>query len=129
MTRLSSTVSRPKSIATVVVVFSCTALESSTRPARTVMAASVSSGSISEMAPTKVVLPTPKPPAMTNLTAVTWRDLGALEGTDSLDHSGEGGELDLDWIGGVNPDLVGIEQVAGQNVDDDQGEMQVGGEL
>jgi hypothetical protein len=35
-----------------------------------VMAASVRSGSISEMAPTKVVLPTPKPPAMTNLTDV-----------------------------------------------------------
>jgi hypothetical protein len=34
------------------------------------MAASVRSGSISEMAPTKVVLPTPKPPAMTNLTDV-----------------------------------------------------------
>jgi hypothetical protein len=35
-----------------------------------VIAASVRRGSISEIAPTKVVLPTPKPPAMTNLTEV-----------------------------------------------------------
>ena len=34
------------------------------------MAASVVSGTISETAPTKVVLPTPKPPAMTILTGV-----------------------------------------------------------
>ena len=36
---------------------------------RSVISASVTSGSISEMAPTKVVLPTPKPPLMTILTA------------------------------------------------------------
>src|SRR4051812_30448515 len=56
-------VTQPKSMATVVVVF---------RPVRgpsisteaAVMSASVVSGTISEMAPTVVVLPTPNPPKM-----------------------------------------------------------------
>ena len=56
---------RPKSIATVVVVLPGTALTSSTPTDAVVMAASVVSGGISEMARTIVVLPTPKPPAMT----------------------------------------------------------------
>src|SRR5689334_23203008 len=58
-------VMRPKSIATVVVPFSGT-LDASSMPApAAVITASVVSGSISETAPTIVVLPTPKPPAMT----------------------------------------------------------------
>ena len=61
---------RPKSMATVVVVLPRIWLRSSMPVDAVVMAASVRSGSISEMAPTKVVLPTPKPPAMTNLTDV-----------------------------------------------------------
>ncbi len=36
------------------------------------MGASVVRGSTSEIAPTNVVFPTPNPPAITNLTAVTW---------------------------------------------------------
>jgi len=65
-------------MATVVVVLAvpATALWSSTPVATTVMAASVVKGSTSEMAPTKVVFPTPNPPAMTNLNrgyvAVRW---------------------------------------------------------
>src|SRR4051794_18223608 len=64
-------VMRPKSMATVVVVLAETLLVSSIPAEAVVMAASVVSGLTSEMAPTKVVLPTPKPPATTNLTAVT----------------------------------------------------------
>src|SRR4030081_2050215 len=56
---------RPKSIPTVVVVFSPARPKSSTPRPTEVMIASVVSGSISEMEPTKVVLPAAKPPEMT----------------------------------------------------------------
>src|SRR5512133_4213965 len=74
--RSLSRVMRPKSIATVVVVLPWMWLVSSTPTLAVVMAASVVSGMISETAPTKVVLPTPKPPAMTILTGVggCWGD-------------------------------------------------------
>src|SRR6476620_8893613 len=55
-------------MATVVVTFSGVWVRSSTPAATEVMDASVVSGSISEMAPTVVVLPTPKPPAITIFT-------------------------------------------------------------
>ena len=54
---------RPKSIATVVVRLSGTTAVSSTPIDAVVIASSVSSGGISDSAVTKVVLPTPKPPA------------------------------------------------------------------
>ena len=63
--RSSAMVMRPKSIATVVVSLPGTLDASSTPAPADVMTASVVSGSISETAPTSVVLPTPKPPAMT----------------------------------------------------------------
>ena len=66
----ASRVARPKSIATVVVVFSGTADRSSVSLLAAVITASVVSGVISETAPTKVVLPTPKPPAITIFTDV-----------------------------------------------------------
>src|SRR5438046_1931322 len=66
----ASRVTRPKSIATVVVVLSGTCDRSSTPALAAVMTASVVSGVISETDPTKVVLPTPKPPATTILTEV-----------------------------------------------------------
>src|SRR5918911_2976845 len=56
---------RPKSIATVVVTLPGTCRVSSTPSPADVMIASVVRGSISETEPTSVVLPTPKPPAMT----------------------------------------------------------------
>src|SRR3569833_2612944 len=63
--RSSAMVMRPKSIATVVVSLPGT-LDASSMPCPAeVITASVVSGSISETAPTSVVLPTPKPPAMT----------------------------------------------------------------
>ncbi len=64
-----SSVIRPKSSATVVVVFWLSSEASSTPTDRSVIAASVTSGSISEIAPMKVVLPTPNPPLITILTA------------------------------------------------------------
>src|SRR5690349_14823269 len=63
--RSSAMVMRPKSMATVVVSLPGT-LDGSSMPwPAEVMTASVVSGSISETAPTSVVLPTPKPPATT----------------------------------------------------------------
>src|SRR5262245_16340221 len=65
---------RPKSMATVVVVFSGVEAMSSSASLACVISASVVSGSISETDPTNVVLPTPKPPATTILV-----DMGACE--------------------------------------------------
>ena len=62
---------RPKSIATVVEVLrSDTPPASSTPTECSVIAASVESGSMSEMEPMKVVLPTANPPATTILTVM-----------------------------------------------------------
>src|SRR3954449_8628556 len=58
----------PKSIAIVVVVFMVASPGSSMPTDSIVISASVVSGEISEMAPTVVVLPTPKPPATMILT-------------------------------------------------------------
>ncbi|BBZ26998.1 hypothetical protein MMAD_12930 [Mycolicibacterium madagascariense] len=56
---------RPKSMATVVVCFDGVASRASYPSEAFVTMASVRSGMISETAPTKVVLPAPKPPEMT----------------------------------------------------------------
>src|SRR5436190_7545091 len=64
-------VMRPKSIATVVVSLLGTFDVSSTLAPAEVISASVVSGSISEIDPTRVVLPTPKPPAITIFAEVT----------------------------------------------------------
>src|ERR1700727_1533150 len=68
--RPASRVSRPKSMATVVVPLSGTKERSSTSVLAEVMTASVVSGVISDTDPTNVVLPTPKPPATTIFTEV-----------------------------------------------------------
>src|SRR5882672_5780994 len=65
---------RPKSIATVLVVLPGTCRLSSTPTPAEVMIASVVSGVISETDPTSVVLPTPKPPAITIFADVTRPD-------------------------------------------------------
>src|SRR3982751_4860595 len=69
--RSRSMLIRPKSMATVVVIFPGTWRLSSTPTPAEVMMASVVSGVISETDPTRVVLPTPKPPAMTIFAEVT----------------------------------------------------------
>src|SRR5215207_6052129 len=61
-------VTQPKSIAMVVVVLAEPSPGSSTPTDSSVISASVVSGEISEMAPTVVVFPTPKPPATMILT-------------------------------------------------------------
>src|SRR5690349_13644469 len=66
----SSSVIRPKSIATVVVDLPGIFEASSTSIAAAVITASVVSGRISDTEPTSVVLPTPNPPAMTILAEV-----------------------------------------------------------
>src|ERR1700733_12220932 len=63
-TRSSRTVIRPKSMATVVVVFCSTPSRASTRMLGSLSISSVRSGLISLTALTSVVFPAPKPPAM-----------------------------------------------------------------
>src|ERR687883_1435922 len=67
---------RPKSIATVVVTLPGTCRVSSTPSPADVMIASVVNGVISETEPTSVVLPTPKPPAITIFADVTRLEAG-----------------------------------------------------
>src|ERR1700761_3569163 len=85
-------VTRPKSIATVVVVLPVPGSSRSSCSADAVIHDSVLIGGISEMAPTRVVLPTPKPPATTILAEVIGRygTSGELEkpGTKSLQKLG-----------------------------------------
>src|SRR5690606_32644714 len=82
---------RPKSIATVVVVLrSVTPPASSTPTECSVMAASVFRGSMSEIEPMNVVLPTANPPAITILTTVgatcdSVGATGASEGCDAIE--------------------------------------------
>src|SRR6478609_11804005 len=68
-TRWVPMVSRPKSIATVVVVLLPTPVRSSVPTLARVRASSVCSGRTSLIAPTSVVLPAPKPPATRTLNA------------------------------------------------------------
>src|SRR3954447_20033841 len=82
-------VMQPKSSATVVRVLAGTSSASSVAAAAVVMAASVVSGRISEIAPTVVVLPTPKPPAMTSFTGRGGRRApatGSAEFFERTDH-------------------------------------------
>src|SRR4051794_2529764 len=72
---------RPKSIATVVVVFPSTPSVSSTPTLRSDKISSVRRGRISLIAPTSVVLPTPKPPATR-----IFRATGSSEGAKAIDH-------------------------------------------
>src|SRR5262245_53131377 len=78
---------RPKSIATVVVDFPGVWARSSTPTDSLVTRASVRSGTISETDPTRVVLPTPNPPAMTIFVdaAVRLTPWEALESTESTE--------------------------------------------
>src|SRR5689334_17556782 len=127
-------VTRPKSIATVVVVFSVPGSSLSIWVAAAVIHDSVLIGGISEMAPTAVVLPTPNPPAMTILAEVIDRCCGTsgeLEeaGTKSLQKCDVVGWA---YIGGsvvVQDQLVGLEQVADQHPGHAERQAAVGGQL
>src|SRR3954447_27068802 len=148
--RVGSTVMQPKSIATVVVVLRGVWLRSSTPAATSVMAASVVSGSISEMEPTAVVLPTPKPPAITILTAsggrtaaegaaegraagsvgVTEYPSGVGDGAQAVDEPAQDGGVVGDvGVGYVHRQLTGRAQVLGEDPHHVQVQPQPGRDL
>src|SRR3954471_12969577 len=143
---------RPKSIATVVVVLrSETPPASSTPTECSVIAASVERGSMSEMEPMKVVLPTAKPPATTILTTVgavsepgaerpsaTSVAVGAEPGATSergnaiehtLQNTEAGRQAGLTVGDAVDTDFSLIRQVAHDDANDPDGELDVRREL
>src|SRR5262245_15661459 len=147
---VGSMVMQPKSIATVVVVLRGVCVRSSTPAATSVMAASVVSGSISEMEPTAVVLPTPKPPAITSLTGsggltavtsaaaagaagsvrVTDYPSGVGDGTQGVDHPAQDGGVVRDaGVGDVHRQQPGGPQVLREHPDHVQVQPQPGREL
>src|SRR5262245_49181846 len=125
MTSSSSTVMRPKSIATVVVVLLATCDRSSMPSDSVVIAASVVSGVISDTAPTKVVFPTPKPPATTNFTDVMRRPAERLEASDTIDHPRQHGKFDVDRIALVHHQPVLGDQVAHEHARDAERDAQL----
>src|ERR1700750_1897870 len=91
---------RSKTLGTVVVNFAGVWARSSTPTDSLVTRASVRSGTISETEPTRVVLPTPNPPAMTIFVDAAARGPGeTLESTESTEGPFE--EVEAFVIGGV----------------------------
>src|SRR3954452_1837640 len=137
---------RPKSIATVVVVLrSDTPPASSTPTECSVIAASVLRGSMSEMEPMKVVLPTAKPPATTILTTVgatlpavpAGAATAASEGGNAIENTlqhaeGQGRGLtgvDLDRLRGVHTHDMLFGQVGHEDPNDAQRQVEQGRQL
>src|SRR4051794_21657995 len=131
---------RPKSIATVVDVLPVLVPPVSSIPSATlVIAASVVSGAISEMEPTKVVFPTANPPATMILTGSGAGAVGAVasavvsEGLEAIEDpfeqlavrtvAGPGGV----WGGGGEQTL--LDHVAHEDADHTEGQVEVGGDL
>src|SRR5690242_10374388 len=131
----ASKVTRPKSMATVVVVLSGTCDRSSTPALAAVITASVVSGVISETDPTKVVLPTPKPPATTILTDVIAASPGllrrGLELAKSTEHPFEQVKVraSLRVIKLVDPDQALHRHVGDEDPGHAQGHPEHGGNL
>src|SRR3954454_8346164 len=133
MTSDSSTATRPKSIATVVVVLVATCPRLSTDSPTVVIAASVVNGVMSEIAPTNVVLPTPKPPATTILTGTGAGDvaLGAVsESTNTFDQSRD----EVDVLGDTETREKCLQQTVDDQIgchhaDDTERQLQSGGQL
>src|SRR4051812_18906741 len=133
-------VSTPKSIAMVVVVF-CTACPGSSMPTDAdVISASVVSGAISEMAPTVVVFPTPKPPATMIFTGTgaffgrsfPTRAVPRMRSGDcskSTDHSHDGLRVGGVVVQHMDVQLTGSAQVADENAGDAEVQAQPGGDL
>src|SRR5215467_15193785 len=134
-TRPASSVTRPKSIATVVVVLSGVSERSSTPSLTDVMTASVVSGVISDTEPTNVVLPAPNPPATTILTDVTAASVStpavALELPKSTKHPFEKVEIwpTVHVIRLVHPDQSLHRHVPDQDAGDSQRHSQHRGDL
>ncbi len=117
-----SSVMRPKSMATVVVVLSPVWVRSSMPAEADVITASVRSGLISDTAPTNVVLPTPKPPATTIFAEVVERAAPPLELAKSTEHPFEQCHIWLAAGGLVTAGLMdGDESGLGQVGDEDPG--------
>src|SRR6478735_6238942 len=119
---------RPKSMATVVAVLLSTPKLSSTPTPACVIVSSVVSGRISLTEPTRVVLPTPKPPTITTLTAVVAEagSRSALRGPTtvsellkSMHHRLDQGTVGKDRLrdGGADLDPLLGEQVGQQHGD------------
>src|SRR5215467_13178275 len=107
--RSLASVIRPKSMATVVVVFSSEPCSGSTVLLAWVIHASVLTGGISETVPTRVVFPTPNPPATTIFAEVTFGGTRSGELAKAINDSlqqpvvvgrGVGLLVDQDVVGG-----------------------------
>src|ERR1700754_2970865 len=135
-------VSTPKSIAMVVVVFSDALPGSSIPTAAEVISASVVSGEISEMAPTVVVLPTPKPPATMILTgtgaffgrpsSLPTRAVPTMRSGDcskSTDHSHDGLRVGGVVVQHMDVQLAGGPEVSDEDARDAEVKMQASGDL
>src|SRR5436309_1037024 len=119
---------RPKSMATVVVVFWSTPPVSSTDSPASLRSSSVRSGRISLTAPTRVVLPTPNPPATRIFSA---RAGVGSEGSEAIDHFSQDdlvGQL-RGRYGPADDHVAGFEQVPDEDAYDADGQVRVGGEF
>src|SRR6202035_3924395 len=119
-------------MATVVVVLALTPRVSSMPTLRSLSGSSVRSGLISLIAPTKVVLPTPKPPAIRSLAV----DGGVspasapLERLKSIEHHPQQARVGLGFaLGGQNAQQSLIDQVAEQHADNPDGKIGLRGKV
>src|SRR2546423_10933868 len=118
--RLSSRVMQPKSRATVVATFAGTSPVRSICAATEVIAASVVSGRIWEIDDPAVVLPTPKPPAMTIFTGTGGRR-GSTDGFKSTDDPFDQVRVVRRQVGALDDDVPLRRQVG----DEDPGDADV----
>src|ERR671922_1765084 len=134
----SSTVIRPKSMATVVVVLWGTAAVSSTPPDSAVMSCSVVSSGISDTDPTKVVLPAPTPPATSTFSGMScWPacvgDRGVSTRTESIQQPPEdrvaGPAVGAGRLRQVDREVAGVGEVADQHPGDPDGHPERGTDL
>src|SRR5450631_312932 len=127
-------VTRPKSMATVVPRLVSASGPAWSRPRlSTVISASVRSGSISEIAPTKVVLPTANPPATTIFidTGACHERGGDSKRADAIEQLLEEGDVggDAGRAGGIDGEGAGGREIADEDPDDADGEGETAGEL
>src|SRR6476469_236817 len=132
-TRSRPSDTRPKSMATVVDRLLGMASRSSTPTLASVITASVVRGTISETAPTKVVLPTPKPPPTTIFTdVIAWPALFGSKPTESTQnpfHQHEVRFVVADGGGPVHDDQAQLGHVAQQHLGHAERHRQQGGDL
>src|ERR1700712_3121227 len=109
---------RPKSMATVVVRLSGTMSASSTPIAAVVISCSVSRGGISDKERTKVVLPTPNPPAMSTLRGMSEPASACTETIqEPLEDLGSG-SAPVGRRREVHHEVLGVDQVTDEHAGD-----------